>query len=46
MVVRRTVSFDEHAIELIEEYRRSFKGRIPNFSEAVNDVIIAALTEE
>jgi len=45
MVVRKSVTFDEKVYEKIELYRRKC-GKIPNFSEAVNNLVDAQLTVE
>ena len=45
MVVRKSVTFDEKVYEKIELYRRKC-GKIPNFSEAVNDIISSHLSTE
>jgi predicted transcriptional regulator len=38
MVVRRSVSFDDDVLALIENYRRK-QDKIPSFSKAVNTLI-------
>ncbi len=37
--VRKTISFEEKAKEIIEEYRRK-KKVIPTFTKAVNEIIV------
>ena len=39
MVVRRSVSFHDDVLRVIDDYRRS-QSKIPSFSEAVNTLII------
>jgi predicted transcriptional regulator len=38
MVVRRSVSFDDDVLKLIEDYRRK-QNKIPSFSKAVNNLL-------